>query len=110
MKVKLINVAEYEIKEGKTTEIPFESFVKLCGGVGVGKDDKQLPKLRLFKTMSEFMSLTPEEMLEIDQEKPIELLSNGQFLVFLKGLEDMQKSNAKSKSDATADTEEDKGE
>ena len=56
------------------------------------------------------MSLTPEEMLEIDQEKPIELLSNGQFLVFLKGLEDMQKSNAKSKSDATADTEEDKGE
>jgi hypothetical protein len=105
MKVKLINVAEYEIKEGKTTEIPFESFVKLCGGVGVGKDDKQLPKLRLFKTMSEFMSLTPEEMLEIDQEKPIELLSNGQFLVFLKGWNKKEKNTA-TETNATANTEE----
>lgn len=110
MKVKLINVAEYEIKEGKTTEIPFDSFVHLCGGVGTGKNDEHLPKLRLFKTMNEFMSLTPEEMLEIDQEKPIELLSNGQFLVFLKGFEDMQKTNAKIKNDATTNTEENKGE
>ena len=35
MKVKLINVAEYELKDGKTTEMPFETFVNLCGNVGV---------------------------------------------------------------------------
>ena len=31
MKVQLINVAEYDIKDGKTTDIPFGTFVNLCG-------------------------------------------------------------------------------
>ena len=53
MKVQLINVAEYEIKDGKTNDIPFNTFVNLCGGVGTGKTDI-LPKVRLFKTMGEF--------------------------------------------------------
>ena len=43
MKVKLINVAEYNIKEDKVSEVPFETFVNLCGGVGTGKTE-DLPK------------------------------------------------------------------
>ena len=34
MKVKIVNVADYEIKEEKVTNIPFNTFVNLCGSVG----------------------------------------------------------------------------
>ena len=30
MKVKLINVAEYDLREGKADEIPFNTFSNLC--------------------------------------------------------------------------------
>ena len=104
MKVKLINVAEYDIKDGKTSDMPFTTFVNLCGGVGTGKSDT-LPKVRLFKTMGEFISLSVEEMEEIDQTAPIKVLSNGQFLVFLKG-GNQEENNAEIKNNATANTEE----
>jgi hypothetical protein len=104
MKVKLINVAEYEIKDGKTNDIPFNTFVNLCGGVGTGKTDT-LPKVRLFKTMDEFIDLSTDEMEEIDQNLPIKILSNGQFLVFLKGM-DKKENNTKSKENATTNTKE----
>ena len=100
MKVQLINVAEYEIKDGKTNDIPFNTFVNLCGGVGTGKTDT-LPKVRLFKTMGEFISLSTDEMEEIDQNLPIK----GQFLVFLKGM-DKKENNTESKKNATTDTKE----
>lgn len=108
MKVKLINVAEYNIKDDKVSEIPFESFVNLCGGVGTGKVDN-LPKVRLFKTMGEFISLSTDEMAEIDQKENIRLLNNGQFLVFLKGntkADNKEKNNTISENNATANTEE----
>ena len=103
MKVKLINVADYEFKEGKATDIPFTTFVNLCGGVGTGLSET-LPKVRLFKTMSEFISLSKEEMMEIDQEQPIRLLSNGQFLVFLKGKKNKEE-DFKTDKNAPTDTE-----
>ena len=107
MKVKLINVAEYNIKEDKVSEVPFDTFVNLCGGVGTGKTD-DLPKVRLFKSMGEFVNLSTTEMEEIDQNESIRLLQNGQFLVFLKTKisNNKEKSNTTVKNDATANTEE----
>ena len=36
MKVRLVNVADYEIKEDKVTDVPFQTFVNLCGYGNVG--------------------------------------------------------------------------
>ena len=104
MKVKLINVAEYNIKQDKVTEVPFETFVNLCGGVGTGKTE-DLPKVRLFKTMGEFINLSTTEMEEIDQNESIRLLQNGQFLVFLKGW-NKKEDITTTETNATANTEE----
>ena len=104
MKVKLINIAEYNIKEDKVSEVPFETFVNLCGGVGTGKTE-DLPKVRLFKTMGEFINLSTTEMEEIDQNESIRLLQNGQFLVFLKGW-NKKEDITTTETNATANTEE----
>lgn len=104
MKVKLINVAEYNIKEDKVSEVPFETFVNLCGGVGTGKTE-DLPKVRLFKTMGDFINLSTTEMEEIDQNESIRLLQNGQFLVFLKGW-NKKEDITTTETNATANTEE----
>jgi hypothetical protein len=104
MKVKLINVAEYNIKEDKVSEVPFDTFVNLCGGVGTGKTE-DLPKVRLFKTMGEFINLSTTEMEEIDQNESIRLLQNGQFLVFLKGW-NKKEDITTTETNATANTEE----
>ena len=104
MKVKLMNVAEYNIKEDKVSEVPFETFVNLCGGVGTGKTE-DLPKVRLFKTMGEFINLSTTEMEEIDQNESIRLLQNGQFLVFLKGW-NKKEDITTTETNATANTEE----
>lgn len=104
MKVKLINVAEYNIKEDKVSEVPFDTFVNLCGGVGTGKTE-DLPKVRLFKTMGEFINLSTTEMEEIDQNENIRLLQNGQFLVFLKGW-NKKENITTTETNATANTEE----
>lgn len=108
MKVQLINVAEYEIKDGKTTDIPFTTFVNLCGNVGTSGSEV-LPKVRLFKTMDEFKNLSKQELETLEQEESVKVLSNGQFLVFLKR-ENKEKEIKSVKSNATADTKEDKGE
>lgn len=105
MKVKLINVAEYELKDGKASELPFTTFVNLCGGVGTGLAEN-LPKVRLFKTMGEFISLSKDEMMEIDQEEKVRVLPNGQFLVFLKSESNKKENNTEFKKDATTDTKE----
>lgn len=104
MKVKLINVAEYNIKEDKVSEVPFDTFVNLCGGVGTGKTE-DLPKVRLFKTMGEFINLSTTEMEKIDQNENIRLLQNGQFLVFLKGW-NKKENITTTETNATANTEE----
>ena len=104
MKVKLINVAEYNIKEDKVSEVPFDTFVNLCGGVGVA-EDPSLPRVRLFKTIGEFINLSATEMEEIDQNESIRLLQNGQFLVFLKGWTKKEDITT-TETNATANTEE----
>lgn len=109
MKVQLINVAEYDIKEGKTTEIPFETFVHLCGEVGV-TEDPSLPRVRLFKSIDEFKKLSQEELTEINQGESVKILANGQFLVFLERSKDKEKELKTIKGNATTDTKENKGE
>lgn len=108
MKVKLINVAEYDLKEGKTSDMPFETFKNLCGGINCSNSTGKLPKVRLFKTMSEFINLSAEDMEEIDKDKDIKILTNGQFLVFLKDVNE-EEDNTEVKKDAPTDTKENKG-
>lgn len=108
MKVQLINVAEYEIKDGKTTEIPFGTFVNLCGEVGT-QDSEALPKVRLFKSLDDFKNLSQEEIETLEQEENVRVLPNGQFLIFLKG-KNKEKNIKSVKSNATTNTEENKGE
>ena len=102
MKVKLINVADYEIKEGKTSDIPFSTFVNLCGECGV-TGAAQLPRVRLFKSVDEFKNLTAEEMDTLKQDEDVKILPNGQFLVFLRG-KDKEKEIKPTEDNATADT------
>ena len=113
MKVRLVNVADYEIKEDKVTDVPFKTFVNLCGNVGYnGKTGETEETVRLFKTMEDFKNISYEEMEEINQEESIKILPNGQFLVFLntKSPNHKEKSNTTVKNDATTDTETHKGE
>ena len=106
MKVRLVNVADYEIKEDKVTDVPFQTFVNLCGNVGYDGESKET--VRLFKSMEDFKNISYEEMKEINQEENIKLLPNGQFLVFLKSksIKNKEKNNTTVKNDATANTEE----
>lgn len=104
MKVKLINVAEYEVKDAKTTQIPFETFKNLCGYEETsGGSAIQLPKVRLFKSFEEFNKLQKEEFDELNVAENVRVLSNGQFLVFLNINVDSKKEDLKSdKKNATA--------
>ena len=108
MKVQLINVAEYDIKDGKTTDIPFGTFVNLCGNVGQNTTTP-LPRVRLFKSMDEFKNLTIQEMETLEQEESVKVLPNGQFLVFLRG-KNKEKTIKPTEINATTDTKENKGE
>ena len=110
MKVRLVNVADYEIKEDKVTDVPFKTFVNLCGNVGYNGETKET--VRLFKSMEDFKNISYEEMEEINQEESIKILPNGQFLVFLKpkSSNNKEKSNTAVKNNGTTDTETYKGE
>lgn len=102
MKVKLISVnsAEYEIKDGKVTEIPFTSFVNLCGGEPCGMVES-LPRVRIYKTLNEFIGMPKSERDSIDESQTVRLLNDGRFMVFLK---------SEVEKDATTNTEENTGE
>lgn len=104
MKVKLINVAEYDLREGKADEIPFNTFSNLCGNnEKIG--EKKLPTVRLFKSVDEFKNLTEDERRMFDVSENVRILPNGQFLVFLRD-ENNKKIATTTETDATADTKE----
>ena len=94
MKVRLVNVADYEIKEDKVTDVPFKTFINLCGNFVYNGETKET--VRLFKSMGDFKNISYEEMEEINQEENIKILPNGQFLVFLntKSPNHKEKSNS----------------
>lgn len=104
MKVKLINVAEYDLKEGKADEIPFNTFSNLCGNnEKIG--EKKIPTVRLFKSVEEFKNLTEDERRMFDVSENVRILPNGQFLVFIRD-ENNEKIATTTSTDATADTKE----
>lgn len=104
MKVKLINVAEYDLREGKADEIPFNTFSNLCGN-NEKTGEKKLPTVRLFKSVDEFKNLTEDERRMFDVSENVRILPNGQFLVFLRD-ENNKKIATTTETDATADTKE----
>ena len=89
MKVKLINVADYELNEEKASKIPFETFTKMCATEsGTDKklkesDIKALPNVRLFKTIDDFRDEC-RIVNDFDETHDILILSNGNILVTLK--------------------------
>lgn len=100
MFVRLINSAHYEIKENKGTTMPFETLFNMCGGtLGDVASKEEIECVRLFKTIDELRSCSSEEIEELDREKDVRIMPNGQILVFLKN-----KNN-----NATTATKEDKG-
>ena len=104
MKVKLINVAEYDLREGKADEIPFNTFSNLCGN-NEKISEKKLPTVRLFKSVDEFKNLTEDERRMFDVSENVRILPNGQFLVFLRD-KNNKKIATTTETDATADTKE----
>lgn len=96
MKVKLINVAEYDIKAEKVSEVPFETMKNLCGYEETKKSDEALPSARLFKTIQEMKEALQESIEEYDTEMPVKLFKNGQIVVFLKA-EEKEKTTKKEK-------------
>jgi hypothetical protein len=85
VKVNLINIAEYDLNEAKNGKVPFGSFTELMGyDQGKEPDGVNMPSARLFKTKEEFLSLSKVELQELDETKDVNVLSNGQFVVFLK--------------------------
>ncbi len=88
MKVKLINVADYELNEEKVSKIPFETFTKMCPATPSDKklkedDIKTLPNVRLFKTIDDFRDAC-QTANDFDETHDILILSNGNILVTLK--------------------------
>lgn len=84
MNVKLINVADYDIKDGKISQIPFETFKNLSGYQSVENNESSLRTARLFKSVEEFKKLSTSEIEEFDVNENVNILNNGQFIVLFK--------------------------
>lgn len=98
MKIKLINVAEYDLKDDKVTSVDFSTMKNLCGYDPEHKTSAPLPKARLFKTAQAFKeALEEEKETEFDQTLPVKILQNGQMIVFLNN--DIETSGKKTKPD-----------
>lgn len=114
MLVRLINVADYEFKENKCTEMPLETLCNLCG-VEHSKDSHNYPSVRLFKGIDDFKKVTEEEMEDFDINEKVRVMNNGNIFVFLKGKNNQGEENKEtttttSKENATTNTKENKGE
>lgn len=109
MKVKLVKVADYELDESKTTKIKYDIFEKM---VGETKCDvtEDCRKMRVFASLDEFKSCNKNK---IDTTQDVHILKNGNVCVFLKDASAFyvsKKDFSQFIGDATADTEENKGE
>lgn len=103
MKVRLINVADYNINVEKCSSLPFDVFKKLVGynEETNNSEYEDLPLYGICKSIEEFKSSPYAAIYDFDDTKPTYINnSNGQFFVGLK-----EKGSV---YDAT-NTEEDKG-
>lgn len=82
MKVNLIKEAEYNLNEDKCSKIPFDTFVKMSGIDTTLSKGNAYQKVRIFKDINEFKNA--ENVSLYDNTKDVYVLSDGQFLIFLK--------------------------
>lgn len=85
MKVNLIKEATYDLNENKSSKIPFDTFIKMCGTT-VNKEntiEEKFPDVRIFASIEEFKSLPNSVMDKFDTTKDVYILSNGNFCVFM---------------------------
>lgn len=87
MKVNLIKEANYELNENKSSKIPFDTFIKMCGATTSDNSNitAELPDARIFASIEEFKALPSNVVDKFDTTKDVYVLSNGNFCVFLKG-------------------------
>lgn len=89
MKVNLIKEAYYEINEKKSSNLPFMTFMKMCGTTLDGIEEKNTnlvspPNVRIFSKIDDFRSLSKSELGKFDTTKDVIVLPTGDFCVFLK--------------------------
>ena len=96
MKVRLIKYADYEFDTEKLTSLPSEVFRTLVG-TPIDGDWAEKPDVVVFDNKDKYLQLADTE--EIDMDKNFFVSSKGQIFCYLK-----------KGCNATADTEEDKGE
>ena len=89
MKVNLIKEAYYEINEKKSSNLPFMTFMKMCGTTLDGIEEKNAnlvspPNVRIFSKIDDFRSLSKSELDKFDTTKDVIVLPTGDFCVFLK--------------------------
>ena len=89
MKVNLIKEAYYEINEKKSSNLPFMTFMKMCGTTLDGSEEKDInlvspPNVRIFSKIDDFRSLSKSELDKFDTTKDVIVLPTGDFCVFLK--------------------------
>lgn len=85
MKVNLIKEANYDLNESKSSKIPFDTFLKMCGTANESSPSTiDLPDVRIFSNIEEFKELSKTCIDKFDTTKNVYILSNGNFCVFLK--------------------------
>ena len=109
MKVNLIKEAYYEINEKKSSNLPFMTFMKMCGITLDGSEQKDInlvspPNVRIFSKIDDFRSLSKSELDKFDTTKDVIVLPTGDFCVFLKTTQSEIPGNAmKVQSDKKVD-------
>lgn len=86
MKVNLIKEANYDLNENKSSKIPFDTFLKMCGAADKKEEalTEELPNVRIFASIDDFKALPLNAIKKFDDTKDVYVLSNGNFCVFMK--------------------------
>lgn len=114
MKVNLykIDEAEFDIKESKSSRIPFDVFCKM-GNIDLKKaNGNTYPSARFFSNIDEFKVAAEKNHNQFDKTKDIYVMSNGKICVLLNEYASCDAVVAEDKEEGdngTTDTEENKG-
>lgn len=86
MKVNLIKEANYDLNELRSSKIPFDTFLKMCGAADKKEEmlTEELPNVRIFASIDDFKALSLNAINKFDNTKDVYILSNGNFCVFMK--------------------------
>lgn len=131
MKVNLIKEAYYDINEKKSSKLPFNTFMKMCGTSLEGNQQSNEksatevtpPNVRIFSKIDDFRLLSKKEIDKLDTTQDVIVLPSGDFCIFLKSSDENEVNSAdntdkaiteentngvklKTQQDATTDTKE----